>query len=203
MSEGALELFFGRLHPMVLHAPIGLLIALAALELFALARRRPNQRDMTVPLAWLTAAAAILTALTGLTLAQESPTPTDTLQNHKLLGIAVAIGATLVALATLRPAWNIVYRIALVLTVGLLLPAGHLGATMTHGEGFLTEPFSAPRPPPLAADGKAPGASDATAPDAGAASDFSAVAQIFAEKCGTCHGAARQRGQLALHQPDR
>jgi uncharacterized membrane protein/mono/diheme cytochrome c family protein len=203
MNVGALELFFGRLHPMVLHAPIGLLIGLAALELIGLVRRRAIPRDVSVPLVWLIAVSAVLTALTGLTLAQEAATATDTLNNHKLLGISVAVGATLTAAAATRANWRAAYRGLLVLTVGLLLPAGHLGASMTHGETFLTEPFSAARSQAaaLATNGPPPGSESAGDPHASA--EFHAVAEIFAEKCGSCHGADRQRGQLALHSPDR
>lgn len=202
MNEGALELFFGRLHPMVLHAPIGLLIGLAALELLGLIRRRAIPRDVSVPLVWLTAASAVLTALTGLTLAQEAPTSTETLDNHKLLGIAVAVGATLTAAATLRAGWSVAYRGLLVLTVGLLLPAGHLGASMTHGETFLTEPFSAPRPPAATEPTKNPQPGTEAAGNPHVSVEFEGVAEIFTEKCGSCHGAGRQRGQLALHTPD-
>ena len=201
MNQTALELLFGRLHPMVLHVPIGLLIALAALESLALIRRRPIARDVVVPLVWLTAGSAILAALTGLTLAQEAATATSTLDNHKLLGIAVAVGTTLAAAATLRAAWITVYRGLLLITVGLLIPAGHLGASMTHGQDFLTEPFEISRLP-----AKSPGdrevSPSAAAGDPTAKSDFPGVSAVFVQRCGSCHGAERQRSQLALHTPD-
>jgi hypothetical protein len=38
------------------------------------------------------------------------------------------------------------YAVFLLLTLGLLIPAGHLGASMTHGPDFLFEPFDEPGP---------------------------------------------------------
>jgi uncharacterized membrane protein/YHS domain-containing protein len=153
---------FGRLHPLVLHAPIGLLSALALLEVWLfLRRRRPDPGEPTGMrwvgveraiglLAWASAFSALLTAGAGLVLAQEDGyAGGQTLECHRNLGLAVAAGALLLGLTHGRPKLLLVYRALIAITLGLLGPAGHFGAEMTHGAGFLTEPLRehAARPP--------------------------------------------------------
>ncbi len=74
-----------------------------------------------------------------------------TFDRHLQLGIVVAIGALITALAAWRRqrtgAGDAIVRVALALTLLALTAAGHLGATLTHGEDYLTE-FA----PALAAD---------------------------------------------------
>lgn len=62
--------FAGRLHPLVLHTPIGVLAALATLEGLALATKRPLERRTRVVLALLLAGSAMLSAGSGWLLAR-------------------------------------------------------------------------------------------------------------------------------------
>jgi uncharacterized membrane protein len=183
-----LLMFFGRLHPLLLHLPIGFLAALAALEGLARLRRRAAATDAVVALAWLAAAAAVSSAITGLTLSYEPGYGGDTLSLHMWLGIAVAAASVIVALLAGRPRARAAYVAALLVTLGLLLPAGHLGASLTHGENFLFEPFRADR--------AAPAETRLTA------TYSQAVAPLFEQYCHACHGPAKARGGLALHTPE-
>lgn len=107
MNEPYVQLF-GRLHPLVLHVPIGLILGLAALEGLGLLRGKPAPAEARAILAWLAAASALLAAASGLVLSRQE---------------AVAAGITLAAI---------------------------LQASMTHGAGFLTEPFRAAAMAPAA-----------------------------------------------------
>src|SRR5262245_43625445 len=149
---------FGRFHPLMLHVPIGLVVALAALEVVTL--RQPASRVRTA-LAVLTALAAVATASTGWVLGHSPDrTATETLELHQALGLCLAGTCVLLALlariAERRPA---PYRVALVVALLIMLPTGHLGATMVQGEDFLFEPLH--RAPPAVAQA----AQAAPAPD--------------------------------------
>jgi len=91
--------FFGRLHPLILHAPIGLLIALVVLELVAIRRRTPLASHTRLTLAWLVALSAALAAGTGFVLHLEGGYNESVVDLHKWLGIGVAAGAVLGAVS--------------------------------------------------------------------------------------------------------
>lgn len=187
--------FGGRLHPLVLHTPIGFAIALVLLEILFLIRRKPLSRDIRAPLAWLTAASAVLAVASGLLLHEEGGYDAQTVQLHQWLSIAVGVCCLAAAVAQQIKRTK-AYALALVAAMALIIPAGHFGATMTHGENFLFEPFGgatvaqAPVPvPPI--------------PPAPPGSVFAAsVAPILQTYCYGCHGPGRDKGQLRLHTPE-
>ena len=197
-SEALLE-FGGRLHPAILHLPIGLLAGVVLLELFALVGRKPLDHSLRMMMVSLTALSAVVTMTSGLLLSREDAYSGDVLQTHKLLGIGVAIGCVLMALCASRPVLRGVYAALLLATTIVLIPAGHVGGTMTHGEGFLTAPFAGPAPSRGAPRDGQP------ANDGGATGDslFAAtIAPIFNGRCVGCHSDARHRAGLSLQTPD-
>lgn len=134
--------FLGRFHPVVVHLPIGLLIAVALVEArtwWQGARQPDPARGVLLVAA--TVGAVVAVGL-GLALAQGGEYDPDQLGWHQWLGIAVAVaGGWLIALHhlewrhhRLRP----LFRLALAGSVVLLGVTGHAGGTLTHGPGYLT-----------------------------------------------------------------
>jgi mono/diheme cytochrome c family protein/uncharacterized membrane protein len=199
--------FFGRLHPMVLHLPIGLIVGLIALEGFALVRRKPAPREVTVPLAWFAAAVAVFSAASGFVLSYEGQFSGPTLDNHLRFGIAVAIATVICALVYSRARSPAPHRAALLATAALLIPAGHLGASLTHGEDFLTAPFDSrdgAARPSMSGEVTPVADSSAVGTQPGDAPVFaSTIAPIFEARCLSCHGSPRGKGGLRLDEPDR
>ncbi len=145
---------FGRLHPALLHVPIGALVALACLELAALLPRVPRlPGGVRGVLLALTTVSAIVTASSGWLLGEEFGYSEQAFVWHRALGIAFA---TTLTVATLAAAFGMgrTYGTLLVLALVLVVPTGHNGATLTHGADFLTEPLREAQPPePEPADG--------------------------------------------------
>jgi len=210
----------GRLHPLVLHLPIGLL--LGALVLEALAARGKVARSALGAYLWLAAASAVVAASSGWILGHEEGYGGETLARHERLGIALAIASVLAALlhdprgrAGVRLG---LYRSALVVACVLLFPAGHLGSTLTHGDDWLDGP-RAPRPraeprvePDTLGAGLAQGAAtgaptaapvDPPAPDATPSDVYGeTIAPLLATYCTSCHGAQKRKGGLRLDSPE-
>lgn len=207
---------FGRLHPLVLHLPIGLLVGLALVESARrLARKAPASRADTGVLAWAAAGSALLAAASGLVLSYEPGYGGPGLTWHLALGVSLAICSLLVAVlhggARPRPG----YLGLLALTLLLMLPTGHLGASMTHGENFLfaplarsraraAEPGSASREADASESRRTRGAnaagrvpSDPTAADAERVFELD-IAPVFADRCTSCHGTDKRKGGLSL-----
>ncbi len=182
--------FFGRLHPVLLHVPIGVLIALAACEGWALLRRAPLDRAQRLVLVTLALGSVLAAAASGWTLANEPAyAPSGTLTLHRWLGVGLVCLTTLAWLgAVLRR--NRLYGPALLGALAVLGPVGHFGGVMTHGPTFLTEPFR-PRPASIRLE-----LTDAPI------TYETHIAPFLEAYCVSCHGENRQRGGLALHNPE-
>lgn len=191
---------------MVLHAPIGILIGLITLELFARMRGKPMAKEVRAALAWLAAITAGVAVGSGLLLAEEGNNPLKTVQLHQWLGIATAV---VLALAAILSHWTRaarMYAALMIIAVMLLIPTGHFGASMTHGEGYLTEPFEARdragSPRVVGGDGTPSEGGGGQASPVATGTYATVIAPILADKCISCHGAKKQKGNLALHTPE-
>jgi uncharacterized membrane protein len=180
---------FGRAHPMLLHLPLGILPCTALLEFGTAALRRQPPRGAVLALAWFGALTGALAAATGLVLAGEGGYGGDTIGQHKVLGIALAVlllaSAILAHLASRAP-----MRIALALALVVMLPAGHLGGALTHGANFLWQPLERRQP----AD---PASAGGGTEQAGSHFDR-VIAPILERTCTKCHNPDKKKGELLL-----
>lgn len=201
--------FVGRLHPIAVHLPIGLLAGVAIAE-FVTFFRKPEKVSATRRLlVWVTAIGAAAAAFAGWQLAEEGGYPDDLLFWHRALGITFAAVLLFGAVLSLTKAWHsVILRLLFLGFAGVLVTVGgHLGGSMTHGSSFISvyappslakllNPEREPAvPPPL---------TDEFAPDEGASirSDAQAVMGILESRCVECHGSTRQKGRLRLDSPE-
>ena len=132
----------GRLHPLLLHFPIALLLFAALAELLSLAARSPEWHLVAVANVRAGAALAVATAGAGWLLATSRMVEVSpTLEWHRWLGLMAALAAVAAALATIgigdRPRRRPVYLIALLSAAALVAVAGHFGAVLVWGANFL------------------------------------------------------------------
>ena len=134
----------GRVHPLLLHFPIVVLILAMGLEFFRFNERfreEPLYQEFTTYL-WLGGALlAAITALMGLFLSKEPGYGGGTLQWHKWFGVIVVFASS--AIYWYRNAgWYSpkIARSASIVTVLFLTIAGHFGADITHGDNFILAP---------------------------------------------------------------
>mgnify|MGYP006283249345 CR=1 FL=1 len=197
--------FLGRLHPVVLHLPIGALFTIVVAELWlwrAFAHREQKLLLVFYLFAFLT---ALLSIATGLILHEEDAYGGATLDWHEKLGIATGVATLLVCLpayfaargsgqgGAVRP-WMRVRRSGLLLTVVLITVTGHFGGELTHGKGFLTEYGPAflkeeTKPAPVTIE------VDTTVFDA-------AIYPIIENYCVYCHDDEVTKGKLRMDSPE-
>ena len=199
--------FLGRLHPLVVHFPIGLLVIALLMELFVTKLKNSDLRPGINFLLMAGTVSAILATAFGWFLKNQDDYSGDLLVLHQWYGIATAvlsIGTALVhRLAFRKGKLHLVglYRATLVCTVFGLTIAGHYGASLTHGQDFLTDV--------LPWNGNTLRNHDfdftqfATASDSGLTarqiSDLNIeVRSIFAHNCYKCHSSAKVKGELRL-----
>ena len=133
----------GKLHPLLVHFPIGLILAAAAAEIIALHTGRADWRAIAVANVRAGAAMGALTAVAGWGLASAPfVEPSRLLAWHGGVGVAGAVGAIGAALLATGAhdrtrGRRVAYRAALFGAAALVAVAGHLGGTLVWGAEFL------------------------------------------------------------------
>ena len=133
----------GKLHPLLVHFPIGLILAAAAAELVAIHTGRADWRTIAAANVRAGAAMGALTAIAGWGLASSDLVePSRLLAWHGWIGAAGAVGAIGAALLSIGAHDRtrgrcVAYRAALFGAAGLVALAGHLGGTLVWGADFL------------------------------------------------------------------
>ena len=194
--------FLGRLHPVVLHLPIGALFAIVVAEFWL--RRSTARKDQSLLFSlYLFAALTALTSVaTGLILSEEDAYGGSTLDLHEKLGIATGVATIILALLALvafrasgSGLWTKARQLGLACSLVLITLTGHFGAEMTHGKGFLTEfgpaflqeKEEAPEPVEIT--------KDTTVFDA-------AIYPVLQTYCVYCHDADVTKGKLRMDSPE-
>lgn len=194
--------FLGRLHPLVLHFPIGLLGFVMLAEALTVATFGKFRFPVRFPL-FVGAATGVLSAVAGYLLMLGDDIQGALVERHLYVGLAfaaVAVATTAVRFApsfgaSARMRW--LYRAGLVLTAATMTWTGHLGASITHGDEFLTEHW-------MGRESRAARAARerAAIPAAGLQAYADIVAPILEARCYNCHDAGRIKGGLRLDSWD-
>lgn len=178
----------GRMHPLVLHFPIVLLILAACFEVATGFRKTADHYESSTAEGFLLAAAftAVLSALTGLLLSKEDGYTQEIVSWHKWGGVAISLLAAgwyggRHLLRRSKP----VLAIAGLLVLGLVIITGHLGADITHGENFLLAPVTKEQQAP-----------SVLLEDAEVYANM--VQPILKSKCTGCHNPQKAKGELIM-----
>ncbi len=205
--------FLGRLHPLVVHFPIALSIAAAAVEFVNILRRKTIASPFAFTATVFAAMAACIAAWFGWLNADfENATPGNTLFLHRWLGVIAAGGLVTVAVlgclgrSGSRPRALNGYRWGLVVCAILVGVGAHFGGTMVYGKGYLTKVLFAPTPQEKAepaADPK-PDSDANTVPSSSSSERAAAVSfekdvlPILDARCVECHGPNKVKGGLRM-----
>lgn len=180
----------GRLHPVFVHLPIGILL-FAALLFFASKKQRfANMSFAVAPSLAIGSFFSILSCITGYLLSISDAYNEDIIFKHQWLGIATALTSVLCYFVYQKK--GAMFGILITLLTSLIMVTGHYGGSLTHGSDYLTASFNK-------------GASDtkkviANMDEAVVYADI--IEPIFATKCYSCHGESKQKGKLRLDLPN-
>lgn len=178
--------FLGRLHPVLLHLPIGVLILAFAMDLWAARTNAKAQYRQAIQLAvGMGALTAVLSAATGYLLGSRGDYTASDIQWHQWMGFATAAAA--LAAWVLREHKRFTFLLGF--SVLLLVVTGHLGGEITHGRGYLTEGFEGHNENSLAAG---------AAIDSNMAFYSAVIAPVLKEKCFSCHNERKRKGGLSM-----
>lgn len=201
-------LFVGRLHPLVVHLPIALLLLAALLEVLSRRPRFDALHGAASFVLGLGALSAVGAVVAGYLLSLGGGYDEATLAWHKWSGIALAVlavaawGVQWLNQWADRRVYDQIYAVTLVGVVGLVGLAGHYGGTLTHGAGYVTRYM----PDPLRLVVGLPPKDEAGRPafaDIDEAVIYHDLVQpILETHCVTCHNPGKTKGGLRLDTPD-
>ena len=205
--------FLGRLHPILVHFPVSLLLIAAVMEVLTFRKFQSPLRTGINWLVFIGAGGAALSAFFGWLLASSGSYGGDTFTAHQWIGIATAIVGILLAVSlwvAIRNKSNglvKVYQILLLLAAVGVSVAGHYGGYLTHGQDYLSSgtPWASDDDELLAGmEGPSTPVewqSFASLDSLDAEQELNlnlAVRTILAHKCFQCHSSDKTEGELRL-----
>ncbi len=199
--------FLGRLHPLMVHFPVSLILLAAVMEGFTIGNFNSKLRPGINVILTIGVFSAIISVILGLLLAQSGDYGAETLAIHQWSGIITAtfgfISHYLLKQASVQKKASHVkqYRASIFLAGLGVIVAGHFGASLTHGSDYLTSALPWSKNYEAVPVNKIDFASfQGSAPLTQKQQvDLSMhVKTIFAHNCYKCHGPEKVKGELRL-----
>lgn len=180
----------GRLHPMVLHVPIGILILLFMFMMFRNTFQKKQFRKIMLLCLMLASLSAAVTALFGFFLSIGGDYGADALQQHKISGVALSVITffILVWYQNVKKS-EIIFYSSIVFSILVLVLAGHTGSVLTHGENFVLAPVTQKEEATLNVE---------------TSSLYQLVIMpVMEKKCFSCHNESKAKGKLIMTSIDK
>ena len=178
----------GRMHPMLLHFPIVILLLALLLEFFSFRAKYTSERfyqlfaDSLLLIGTLTAA---ITAIMGILLSKEEGYQSAAIEWHKMGGVSIVFVCSFIYYsrdASWFRSW--VVKVSSVVAVVCVITAAHLGSVLTHGENFLLAPMNPEE--------------ETAVPFQQAMVFKDAIRPVLAQRCISCHNEKKVKGNLIL-----
>jgi uncharacterized membrane protein len=187
-----LAIFSGRLHPLVVHLPIGFLLLATVFELISYFKKYEYLKASVSFTLLLGFISAVLACIFGYILSLSGDYESTALNDHKISGIILALISGLLFLISNGTAIKIpaikrsIFTILCVLTMALMSYTGHQGGTLTHGAEYLSMEVltQEARVKPESVE---------------QAMIFEDVVHpILIQRCSQCHRAGKMKGELSM-----
>ncbi len=202
---------FGRLHVLVVHFPVGLLLVAALVEVVHWKRKEVSETSLWF--VFVGALSAVFAAAMGWANGDEHSDGGLDLFLHRWLGVGTAVLACVTAGIALRlrtADYGVlprrVFRVLLFATAMAVGATGHFGGNLVHGPDYVTSALPAwlkawiPAVPERHSDGATPAGTPAVDPDAltGPVDFTRDIEPIFKKSCYECHNDKEQKGKLRM-----
>lgn len=204
--------FLGRLHPIAVHFPVSLLLFAALLELFTLKNFDAPSRTGIRLLLTAGSIAAIVSAAMGLLLVKEGGYEFQVSNIHQWAGIATAFFSAITWFVSNsihkkdKKSWIKLYRVFLFISAIGVAIAGHFGASLTHGQDYITATIPWSDSYDKSTNSKfdiSTFKNDTTPLTKQQSIELNVkVRAIFAHNCYKCHGPEKIKGDLRLDRRD-
>jgi uncharacterized membrane protein len=201
--------FLGHFHPVLLHLPIGVFILIVLQELGAIFGRKHHEQvanPAMFPL-FFGVVSAVLAVIAGFLLFQGGSEYAGNAlaERHLWGGLIFAVAAVI---TFILKAWTVAlsgnpafYRLLLFTSVSVMGFASHDGASITHGEDYLTEYAPNPLRSLLGIEKKADKKNDPSGAPADPGDQLvyvDIVAPILERRCVQCHKESKAKGRFRM-----
>lgn len=188
----------GRFHPILVHLPIGILVF--GVLLIFLSKKEDKTYLPAIQLAFLLGSiGGLLACISGFLQYQFEGFSWDTVQFHLIFGVLTTAAGFFFYGKSKKITDPSSLKWSSTALIGALLFTGHLGGTITHGEGYFTEVM--PENLQSLFGGTAPSAQPLTLPEEGweeLAYYEEVVQPILNSNCQSCHNPRNKKGGLDL-----
>ncbi|MEO5682672.1 MAG: DUF2231 domain-containing protein [Chitinophagaceae bacterium] len=180
----------GRMHPLVLHFPIVLLVLYIIWSIFLQAKTKNTLTGPEDEIGkWLLLGSAFTSAITavmGFLLSKEEGYNPEALWWHKWGGVAISLFSFVwYAYRNSIHSRRYMPQLAAIISFALIVFTGHQGSNITHGENYLLAPVTPEKVKPTVA-----------IEDAVVFADM--VMPILETKCMSCHSSKKAKGELIM-----
>ena len=182
--------FIGRLHPLFVHLPIGILLLAILFEWLPTRKPFKSIRRSIRFILWIGFLSALVSGITGYLLSQSGEYDSRGVTWHQYSGIGLIFISLTYAWTRSQKQLKPIYKLLSVIMLGLITVTGHLGGSLTHGEDYLTAGFDSVKEVDL---------SKIKLQQAIYYDDL--VKPILESKCYGCHGSSKQKGKLRFDEP--
>lgn len=188
----------GRFHPILVHLPIGILVF--GVVLIFLSKKQDKAFLPAIQLAFLLGSiGGILACISGFLQYQFEGFSWDTVQFHLIFGVLTTAAGFFFYVKSKKISDPVKLKWSSTALIGALLFTGHLGGTITHGEGYFTEVM--PENLQSLFGGAPSSAAPLTLPEEGweeLAYYEEVVQPILNSNCQSCHNPKNKKGGLDL-----
>ncbi len=178
----------GRLHPLILHLPIGFMIFLLIIIFIQRHLDKTSAYQIIHIGLLITSLSASFAALFGFFLSLQGEYGVDSLMRHKISGVVLSWLCYGALVWHMNGYKKMIFFVLGTLTIVTLIFAGHTGAILTHGENFLLAPMSQYE--------------NKFTVDNASVYQF-AVQPILEKKCYSCHNEVKAKGGLVMTNIDK
>jgi len=184
----------GRLHPLLVHLPIGILLLGCFFQWLTVNSRFVFLQPVIPVILFWGMISAIASCISGYILAGSGDYDDILVSRHQWLGISVAVASFILYLLYQFSIGENTARWASLFLIVLISITGHLGGSLTHGSGYLSEGFNKTQQ-------KGPAIKPiADVPQAVLYAD--AIQPLLQARCYGCHGPNKKKGKLRLDTPE-
>ncbi|SDD83370.1 Uncharacterized membrane protein [Mucilaginibacter pineti] len=144
MILGNITTFSGHLHPLIVHLPIGFILLAAVFDVLSYKKKYENLKPAVSITLLIGFISALLACLFGYILSLSGDYDKAVLTHHKLSGITLAvISGVLYYISTDKAKREVripgkLFSVLLIGLIALMSYSGHQGASLTHGNDYLT-----------------------------------------------------------------
>lgn len=184
----SIQQFIGNLHPALVHLPVGIFFVCCIFQFTPAAAGGTTGFGRFA--LWTGCIAAMLSCISGLLLSNNSEYDLSLVATHQWMGISLFVFSVILLVLEYRMhaiRWK---KVSYIILFVLLLITGHLGGSLTHGSDYLTDAWND--------EGNAEGSRKVIVNMDSANVYADLVQPVLQQKCYSCHGKNKQKGELRL-----